>query len=76
VRLLAAAALALALCATATGSAARTVDVPRTFAPQLATVKRTTKVPVLLPPTLPLLGNYKVYPSVYAVSRNTVQLTA
>ena len=59
-RLLAAAALALVVCATAAGGATRTVDVPRTFAPQLAKVKRTTKVPVLLPPSLPLLGNYKV----------------
>ena len=73
-RLLAAAALALVVCATAAGGATSTVDVARTFAPQLAKVKRTTKVPVLLPPSLPLLGNYKVFPSLYAVSRNAFQL--
>jgi hypothetical protein len=66
VRLLAAAALALALCATAVGGATRNVDLLRTFAPQLAKVKRTTKVPVLLPPSLPLLGNFKVYATSYA----------
>ncbi len=73
-RLLAAAGLALVLSATAAGSAARNVDVPRTFAPQLPKVKHTTTVPVLLPPSLPLLGTYKVYPSLYAVSRNAFQL--
>jgi hypothetical protein len=65
VRLLAAGALALALCTTALGGSARNVDLLRTFAPQLARVKRTTKVPVLLPPSLPLLGNYKVYATGY-----------
>jgi len=61
VRLVAAATLALALCAPALGGAARNVDLLRTFAPQIAKVKRTTRVPVLLPPSLPLLGSFKVY---------------
>jgi hypothetical protein len=74
VRLLAAATLALAFCATALGGATRNVNLLHTFAPQLAKVKRTTKVPVLLPPSLPLLGNYKVYPSVYGVTRSAFQL--
>jgi hypothetical protein len=73
-KLLAVAALALALCTAALGSGTRSVDVPRTFAAQLAKVKRTTKVPVLLPPSLPLLGSYRVYPSLYGVSRNAFQL--
>jgi hypothetical protein len=73
-KLLAMTTLALALCATATGSASRNVDVPRTFAAQLAKVKRTTRVPVLLPPTLPLIGNYKLYPSLYGVSQKAFQL--
>ena len=45
-RLVAAATLALALCAPALGGAARSVDVPRTFAPQLVWVKRGTRVPL------------------------------
>jgi hypothetical protein len=73
-KLLAAMALALALCATALGSAAGNIDVPRTFAAQLAKMKRTTRVPVLLPPSLPLLGNYKVYPSLFGATRNAFQL--
>ena len=73
-KLLAAVTVPLALCAPALGGSARSVDVPRTFAAQLAKVKRTTKVPVLLPQTLPLLGSYKVYPSLYDVTRNAFQL--
>ena len=73
-KLLAATVLALALCTTAFGSTARTIDIPRAFAKQIVKAKRTTKVPVLLPPSLPLLGNYKVYPSLYSVSSNGFQL--
>ena len=62
-RLLAAAGLSLALCATALGGGGRNVDLPATFKPQLARVKKTTHVPILLPPSLPLLGTYKVYGS-------------
>ena len=69
-RLLVVGALALALCATAVGGSMRNVDLLRTFAPQVAKVKRTTRVPVLLPPSLPLLGNYKVYATGYA-TRNS-----
>jgi len=65
VKLLAATALALALCATALGGSTRNVDLLRTLAPQLSKVRSTTKVPVLLPPSLPLLGNYKVYATGY-----------
>src|SRR4051794_11829759 len=65
-RLLAALTLMLALCSPALGGAARDVTVLRAFAAQLPKVKRTTTVPVLLPPTLPLLGNYKVYASGFA----------
>jgi hypothetical protein len=74
VRLLAAATLALALSATALGGSTRNVDLLRTFAPQVAKAKRTTRVPLLLPPSLPLLGDYKVYPSLYGVTRNAFQL--
>jgi hypothetical protein len=70
VRFLAAAALSLALCATALGGATRDVNVPRALAAQLPKVKRTTTVPILLPPTLPLFGNYKVYGSSFA-TRNS-----
>jgi hypothetical protein len=69
VKLLAATALALALSTTALGGSARNVDVLRTLAPQLAKVKRTTNIPVLLPPSLPLLGNYKVFATAY-VTKN------
>jgi hypothetical protein len=61
VRLLAAGALSLALCATALAGAERTIPLLHAFAAQLPRVKNATTVPVLLPPTLPLLGNYKVY---------------
>jgi hypothetical protein len=73
VKLPAAAALALVVCTTALGGSTRNVDVVRTLAPQLAKVKRTTKVPVLLPPSLPLLGNYKVYAAAY-VTKNMFDL--
>jgi hypothetical protein len=73
VKLLAAGTLALVLCATALAGATRNVDLLRTFAPQVAKVKRTTKVPVLLPPSLPLLGNYKVYATGFA-TRNVFDL--
>jgi hypothetical protein len=72
VRLLAAATLALAFCATALGGGTRNVDLLRTFAPQLAKVKRTTKVPVLLPASLPLLSNFKVYATSYATRSSFV----
>ena len=72
-RLLAAIALSLLLCATALGAAQRTVNLPATFKPQLAKVKKATRVPVLLPPTIPLLGNYKVYGSGFA-TRNQYDL--
>ena len=57
-------ALALVLCATALGSAGANRRPPaRRSSRSSPKVKRTTKVPVLLPPSLPLLGNYKVYAS-------------
>jgi hypothetical protein len=64
-RLLAAVTLPLALCTTSLAGAARNVDLLHAFAGQLPKVKRTTSVPVLLPPTLPLLGNFKVYATGY-----------
>ena len=68
-RLVAAVALSLALCSAAGATAERNVDLLKTFAPQIAKVKRTTRVPVLLPRTLSLLGAYKVYASSYATRR-------
>jgi hypothetical protein len=65
-RALAGAALALALCGTALGGATRNVNLLRAFGAQLPRVKHTTTVPVLLPPTLPLGGNYKVYATGFA----------
>ena len=72
-RLLAAVGLSLVLCATAPGSGGRNVDLPATFKPQLAKVKKTTRVPILLPTTLPLLGTYKVYGSGFG-TRNRFDL--
>jgi len=62
-RLLAVAGLSLTLCATALGSSQGNVDVLKTLAPQIARAKKVTRVPILLPPGLRLLGNYKVYGS-------------
>jgi hypothetical protein len=63
-KLVAAIGLSLALCATAFGGSQRNVDVLETLAPQIARAKKATRVPILLPRGLPLLGNYKVYGSV------------
>jgi hypothetical protein len=68
-KLLTAFALTLVLCATAAGSSTRNVNLLRTFAPQLTKVKRTTRVPVLLPPSVPLFGTYKLYPASFATGR-------
>ncbi len=68
-----AAALSLAFCATAVAGAARDVDLLRAFHAQLQKVERTTTVPVLLPPRLPLLGSYRLYASGSA-SRNAYDL--
>jgi hypothetical protein len=62
--------LSLTLCATAVGGATRNVDLLRAFRAQLPKVKRTTTVPVLLPPSLPLLGNYSVYATGSATRRS------
>jgi hypothetical protein len=61
----AAAAAALALPAAVSAGAAKTpsVDLLRTFKVQLAQIKRTTSVPVLLPASLPILDKLKVYAS-------------
>jgi hypothetical protein len=72
-RLLAAVTLPLALCTTSLAGAARNIDLLHAFAGQLPKVKRTTSVPVVLPPTLPLLGNFKVYATGYG-NRNTFDL--
>jgi hypothetical protein len=69
VGLIAGATLSLALSATALGGAARNVDLLHAFSVQLPKVKRATTVPVLLPPSLPLLGNYKVYATGWATRR-------
>ncbi len=69
-RVAAALTLSLAVCATAAGSTARTVDLLRAFSAQLPKVKRTTTVPVLLPPSLPLLGSYRVYATGSATRRS------
>jgi hypothetical protein len=65
-RALAAAVLALAACSTALAGATRNVDLFRAFRAELPRVKQTTTVPVLLPPTLPLLGSHKVYTRAFA----------
>jgi hypothetical protein len=65
VRLLAAA-LSLAFAAPALGGAGRNVGLLHAFAAQLPKVKRTTSIPVLLPPSLPLLGSYRVYATGWA----------
>ena len=72
-RLLAAIGLSLVLCATALGGGGRTVNLPAAFKSQLAEVKKTTRVPILLPPSLTLLGNYKVYGSGFG-TRNQFNL--
>jgi len=57
--------LLLATAGTATALAAgptpRNVDVLHAFGPRLAKVKATTRIPILLPRTLPLGGRYKLY---------------
>jgi hypothetical protein len=58
-----AAGLAFAACATALAAPAGNIDLLRAFGAQLPKVKRTTTVLVLLPRSLPLGGNYKVYAS-------------
>jgi hypothetical protein len=72
-RLLAAIGLALLLSATALADSKHTVNLPATFKPQLARIKKTTRVPILLPPSIPLLGNYKVYGGGFA-TRNQYNL--
>jgi hypothetical protein len=72
-RLAVAAALSLVLACTALGAATRNVDLLHAFSVPLPKVKRTTTVPVLLPPNLPLLGNYKVYGTGWA-TRNAFDL--
>ena len=70
------AALALAFCTAAPGSSERNVNLPRLLAPQIAKVKRTTRVPVLLPTTVPLYGSYKLYTTGYATTRSFGLLVA
>jgi hypothetical protein len=63
-RILAAALLAAGVCA-ATGVAGtgRSVNLLTTFKTQLGQIKRASQVPVLLPASLPILDNLKVYPT-------------
>jgi hypothetical protein len=72
-RLLAALCLSAVLCGTALAGGGRNVNLPATFKPQLAKLKKSTRVPVLLPPSIRLLGNYKVYGSGFG-ARNQYNL--
>jgi hypothetical protein len=56
-----AAAVAVSFSAAALAAPARNIDLLRAFGAQLPKIKRTTTVPVLLPRSLPLGGDYKVY---------------
>jgi|SRR5581483_565133 len=49
-------------------STANSVNVPKAYAKQIATIKRTSKVPVILPTTLPFGGKV---PKIYAVGGGT-----
>jgi len=70
VKLVAAGVVSLALCATALAGGGQNVDLVKAFHAQLPKVKAKTTVPVLLPPTLPLLGKYRVYGSGSATRRS------